>query len=94
MIAQFARPEVSLRTAAIALAGVLLVNSAQASAVYGYDADGRVTTALYDNGLCVVYVYDENGNRTSQTNTASGAPQTPTWGTGSWGCFNWTPTSP
>jgi YD repeat-containing protein len=61
------------------------------SVKYNYDLLGRVATAYYDNGTCVAYTYDANGNRTTQTNTASGAPVTPTWGTGVWGCFQWTP---
>ena len=75
----------------IAVLALLASNTAEATVVYTYDQLGRITTALYDNGLCIIYTYDANGNRTSQTNTASGAPQTPTWGTGVWGCFAWTP---
>lgn len=40
---------------------------------------------------CIVYTYDANGNRQSQTITVSGGGMTPTWGTGTWGCFKWTP---
>lgn len=64
--------------------------TADSSATYGYDADGRVRSVLYDNNLCIAYDYDANGNRTSQNNTASSTPETPTWGTGTWGCFKWT----
>ena len=64
---------------------------ANGSAVYTYDSLGRLRTALYDNGLCVAYNYDANGNRISQTNTLSDAPESPTWGAGYWGCFEWTP---
>lgn len=69
------------------------VDAAQAangSVGYTYDALGRVTTASYDTGVCVIYAYDANGNRTSQT-IKVGTGATPTWGTGVWGCFNWTP---
>jgi uncharacterized protein RhaS with RHS repeats len=54
------------------------------SVAYTYDALGRVTTASYDTGVCIVYKYDANGNRLSETInvTAAGA-------TGVWGCFNW-----
>lgn len=76
--------------AAAALLGAALPGAAGASVTYGYDQLGRVNTALYDNGVCVVYAYDKNGNRTAQTNTSGGAPGTATWGTGSWGCFSWT----
>ena len=69
---------------------VLLVDAASTgraangSVAYAYDALGRVTTASYDTGVCIVYTYDANGNRLSETInvTASGA-------TGVWGCFNW-----
>jgi len=62
---------------------------AQTVVRYTYDRAGRIMTALYDNGVCVVYAYDANGNRTSRTIMAAGAPNTPTWGTGRFGCFNW-----
>jgi YD repeat-containing protein len=54
------------------------------SVAYTYDALGRVTTASYDTGVCIVYKYDANGNRLSEiiNVTAAGA-------TGVWGCFNW-----
>jgi YD repeat-containing protein len=70
--------------------GVVIPDVTSASSIYTYDQLGRVTTAVYDNGLCVAYSYDANGNRTSQTNTLSGGPTSPTWGSGTWGCFGWT----
>ncbi len=73
------------------LFGFLVPQGTNASAVYTYDQLGRLSTALYDNGLCVAYLYDASGNRTSQTNTLGGLPVTPTWGAGVWGCFSWTP---
>ena len=79
-----------LTASALAGLGVLLSGAAEANVSYGYDPLGRVTTALYDNGLCIVFAYDANGNRTSQTNY--GAPQTPPplWGSPtSWGNFSW-----
>lgn len=81
-----------IRVAAVALAaaGAMIPGSANSSASYGYDQLGRLNSALYDNGLCVAYVYDASGNRTSQTNTINDAPEDPVWGTGSWGCFKWT----
>ncbi|MDX8448502.1 RHS repeat domain-containing protein [Mesorhizobium captivum] len=68
----------------VELASPALANSA---VNYGYDLLGRVATALYDNGLCVAYTYDANGNRTSQVNSM----QTAVWGSSAWGCFKWTP---
>jgi YD repeat-containing protein len=64
-----------------------------ASVTYTYDLLGRVTTALYDNGTCVAYTYDANGNRTAKSFTNSGTPASPIWGSGVWGCFPWTPAS-
>lgn len=60
--------------------------SASVSVTYSYDSLGRVVTALYDNGTCIVYGYDASGNRTSQSNTT----EPPTWGVGVWGCSIWT----
>ena len=70
------------------LAGIPAVVNASVS--YTYDDAGRIVTALYDNNVCVLYAYDANGNRTTQTVSASGAPGTPTWGTDVLGCFRWT----
>jgi len=58
--------------------------AANGSVAYTYDALGRVTTASYDTGVCILYTYDANGNRLSETInvTAAGA-------TGVWGCFDW-----
>jgi hypothetical protein len=75
----------------VTLMGAVQDHAAAAAASYTYDQLGRVTTALYDNLTCVVYGYDANGNRTSQTITVSSGPESPTWGSGSWGCFRWTP---
>lgn len=82
-----------LAVLAIGLPTLSLPVAAYGSAYYGYDALGRVDTALYDNGACVAYTYDAGGNRTSRTNTVSGAPESPIWGAGFWGCFTWTPQS-
>jgi YD repeat-containing protein len=80
---------------ALALAVIAAVPAANrleaASVAYTYDDLGRVRSARYDNGVCIAYAYDANGNRTSQTITSTGAPTTPTWGSGVFGCFYWTP---
>jgi hypothetical protein len=71
--------------AAAAAAGALtLAYAANGSVAYTYDALGRVTTASYDTNVCIVYSYDPNGNRLSETInvTTAGA-------TGVWGCFSW-----
>ncbi len=59
-------------------------HAANGSVAYTYDPLGRVTTASYDTGVCIIYTYDPNGNRLSEAIkvTAAGA-------TGVWGCFNW-----
>ena len=40
--------------------------AANGSAVYTYDALGRVSTITYDTGVIVIYTYDANGNRLTQ----------------------------
>ena len=58
---------------------------------YGYDQIGRVTTALYDDGLCVLYTYDASNNRISQNNFAAPQPPRAQWGGATtWGNFAWT----
>lgn len=54
------------------------------SVAYTYDALGRVTTASYDTGVCIIYSYDANGNRLSETINVTTAGTT-----GVWGCFSW-----
>lgn len=76
--------------AATLMLGAGQARAATASIYYTYDPLGRVITARYDNGTCIVYAYDPAGNRTAQTNTLNAGPETPTWGTGTWGCFLWT----
>jgi YD repeat-containing protein len=78
----------------LALLGVSITTTAYAangSVAYTYDSLGRIITTLYDTGICIVYAYDANGNRTSQTINVGGTPTTSTWGSGVWGCFNWSP---
>jgi hypothetical protein len=78
-----------LRQLAVVLVSLALASAAAAAGVvFSYDEVGRLGTAWYDNNMCVAYTYDANGNRTSQTNAT---PGTPAWGSGAWGCFNWTP---
>lgn len=92
MLVRIQRAKSLLVVPALSLVVLLLLpGSAFASVSYTYDPLGRVTTALYDNGRCVAYAYDANGNRTSQTNTMAGAPGSPVWGSGVWGCFSWSP---
>jgi len=86
------KPRWARRVASTALLGLFMAAAAEAAGVtYSYDFVGRVTTAVYDNALCIVYGYDANGNRSSQTNTSGGTPVSPVWGSGTWGCFFWTP---
>jgi YD repeat-containing protein len=58
--------------------------AATGSVTYTYDALGRLTSALYDTGVCLAYTYDANGNRLSETVLVTGSSST-----GVWGCFNW-----
>jgi hypothetical protein len=80
-----------LAASVLVLLGILIPGATDAAVSYTYDQLGRVTSALYDNGLCIAYAYDPSGNRTAQTNTISGTPESPIWGSGAWGCFAWTP---
>jgi hypothetical protein len=64
---------------------------ADGSSQYGYDSVGRLSSALYDNGLCGFYAYDANGNRTLQEYVAL-VQSPPVWGSSVWGSFNWTTT--
>jgi YD repeat-containing protein len=91
MFTQVHKPRRHLAAAFLALLAVFIPVGTSAAVVYTYDQLGRVTSALYDNGLCIAYSYDANGNRTSQTNTLAGPPATAVWGSGVWGCFPWTP---
>lgn len=83
--------KVCLAIGGLTVGCIILPSDADSSSDFTYDPDGRVTTALYDNGSCIAYGYDTNGNRASQTNTISGTPELPTWGSGVLGCFKWTP---
>jgi len=88
MFIQVRKTRRRLTAAALMLSVVVIPDASGAGVTYTYDTLGRVTTALYDNGMCVAYSYDANGNRTTQTNATPGAPA---WGSGMWGCFSWTP---
>lgn len=71
-------------------ASLLKPHHAEAAVTYGYDPLGRIATALYDNGACIAYTYDANGNLMSQTNFMP--PQMsppPQWNAVSWGSFTW-----
>lgn len=89
-MARFRIRNVCVAVLLVVLAGTTSVDAVAASASYTYDPLGRVTTALYDNGVCIAYSYDAAGNRTSQSNTASGPSESAVWGSGVWGCFVWT----
>lgn len=70
--------------ATIAAGALTIANAANGSVAYSYDALGRVSTASYDTGVCIVYKYDAAGNRLSETITIAVSGTT-----GVWGCFNW-----
>jgi YD repeat-containing protein len=91
MSIQWRRARPYFWTFVLALLAGTIPNARGASVSYTYDRVGRVTTAVYDNGTCIAYAYDAAGNRTSQITTVSGTPEMPTWGSGAWGCFVWTP---
>lgn len=47
----------------LALFSLLFCSSIARAAFYAYDALNRLTRVFYDNGMCVMYSYDEVGNR-------------------------------
>ena len=61
------------RVTVLGIAAMTIPGSALGSGVvYGYDTVGRVTSALYDNGTCLAYAYDANGNLISDGSTSFG----------------------
>lgn len=62
---------------------------AEATISYSYDRLGRLTSAAYENGVCLTYSYDANGNRTVISSIIAPVGP-PTWGAAPFGCFNWT----
>lgn len=78
---------ISISICTAILLGIGTFNAARAangSVAYTYDALGRVTMVSYDTGVCILYSYDANGNRLSETIRVSSAGTT-----GVWGCFRW-----
>jgi hypothetical protein len=75
---------VSALSAAVAAGTLTSAHAVNGSVAYTYDALGRVKTASYDTGVCIVYSYDPNGNRLSETINVAAVGAT-----GVWGCFNW-----
>jgi YD repeat-containing protein len=89
MLMKIGKARAGLIAPLLALLGFFFSAEVEAAVSYTYDLLGRVRTAVYDNGACVAYAYDADGNRTSQTNTNGGAPISSVWGSGVWGCFPW-----
>lgn len=59
-----------LRCCHAVLMGVLLCASMTCLAeTYSYDAAGRITGVVYDDGSSLSYQYDNNGNRLTRTTT-------------------------
>lgn len=78
-------------TTAVGVVGLLgfggAVEAANGSVTYTYDALGRVASASYDTGVIIIYAYDANGNRTSQTINANSTNGV--WGSFTWGAALW-----
>jgi YD repeat-containing protein len=70
---------------------LLLLAQTSTTATYTYDQAGRVAAILFSDGTCVANTYDAQGNKTSVTITKSDTPEMSVWGSGVWGCFNWSP---
>jgi YD repeat-containing protein len=63
---------------------------ANATTTYLYDPAGRLTVIMYDNGVCIAYSYDADGERISEKTFGAGAGVGPLkWGGGNWGCTSW-----
>lgn len=71
------------------LLAALQPHQARGAVTYGYDPLGRIATALYDNGTCIAYSYDSNGNLLSQVNFMPAPASPPVWNSVSWGSFTW-----
>jgi YD repeat-containing protein len=89
------KPAVAMACAVLSL-GMLaprLASAANGSVTYAYDALGRIVSASYDTGVIVIYTYDSNGNRLSQTINVNSS--TMVWssssGTAGWGKALWGP---
>lgn len=57
--------------------------------LYITSASSELIMLISSSAMCLVYTYDANGNRISLSTfplDASGA----TWGSSTFGCFNWT----
>ena len=87
MRSSYSRPRLILLIALV-IGAELVPSGGRASGSYTYDTLGRLTSVIYDNGLCIAYSYDAAGNRTSISN-ATNSPAI--WGSGTWGCFAWSP---
>jgi YD repeat-containing protein len=77
----------------IPLPATNIAHAANGSVTYAYDALGRIVSASYDTGVIVIYTYDSNGNRLSQTINVNNS--TMAWssssGTAGWGQALWGP---
>jgi hypothetical protein len=80
-----------MRTATMGLIFAVLAATGVAGASQTQDNQKDHGGAIPRTDPCIVYTYDANGNRTSQSITTSGGALSPVWGTGVWGCFVWTP---
>lgn len=76
------------------IAGVLVTSqialaaSAHASSLWVFNA-GMLSMFQSSTNQCFLYAYDHNGNRLSRNNLTFSS--TGTWGSSTYGCFNWSP---
>lgn len=75
----------------ISLAGLSAPSGASEPTLLAQSDRAARTAVSSRDDPCILYTYDTNGNRLSQLILASGSPAAPTWGTGVWGCFKWSP---
>jgi YD repeat-containing protein len=83
----------ALRRLIFFITTITALGSANSSTVqYSYDPLERVTTTVdAASGICTAYSYDSNSNRVAQNTTIGGSPMASAWGTGTWGCTQWSP---
>jgi hypothetical protein len=62
---------------------------------YSYDSSNRLVTAKQSINAtsCQIYSYDATGNILTTRTDDTGAATTSEWGSGTWGCLNWSAAS-
>ncbi len=69
---------------------LMFASNVQASPAIAISVKSPVILAsmMNSSNYCIHITYDENGNRTAQSDTSVTTTQT-TWGSGTYACFTW-----